>query len=1491
MGSVINIAFLQGLITKLIKKPDLGLIKRPALLIFLGMACMLPAQAQAQEQEVEVRDIFQTIKAQNRFIDALSELGTGENNAFNLPIGIKKIIGNTPLTLAISNVKFTSDYGELSLYAMLEIPQGSKELIFGASGIKITNDGDLTGEVKLSLLNDVTVSIGSMGEVTFKGSMNEKTGASASNTFVSLECNGDLKELGIEADITLNQNSFVSASDHVSPVTASFKVNASDWNDMMVELSLPVFEIKGVEGFQFALEHATLDLSDVSNPASFKPSKEYMGKYFTLPDPKLWRGLYAERFTMTFPEWFSDSEASHRARLELAGLLIDENGITGELSGVNVLPLSVGSAGGWAFSVDSFNLSLLANNIRQFSFNGNIDIPISEESQLRPYEAYIAKDHYLFKATLGEKINFALFDKSELKIDPSSYLTLELRDRRFRPKVVLNGEMKLNLEGLHMEQVVFTKLSLSPDEFSVESMGYGGEVRLHNFPISVSEILFHADSRDASLGFNLSLNLMQEKIAAKSRLKLLAERPNAKWQLKGLNIETIKLDKVEMAGFSLAGEIRMEKDNPVYGNYFGGQITASIGALSSQLEIGATAVFGSTEFRYWYFEGHVSLPGVGIPVGPVSLKGFTGGAYYRMSATGKSGLEAYAPNDKVSLGLKAGIAMCIGSEAAVSAKALFEINFLSTGGINNIRFYGNAEFLNVVDLTDKLAFLDGVYKKAQAKLKDLGGSFGAGLASNLSGTEVAQSILPPEMEVKGSIGAYLSMEYDFPTKTFEANFKVIINVAGGIISGSGNNREAGWARLYSSPQKWFIHVGTPTNPCGIKIALASIELKTESYFMLGDVLEKPLPPPGALLSILKISAIEADYMKYPADMKLGKGVGFGARFQFDTGDLSFLIIYARFLAGMGFDLMLSDMSNYACRGSRTPVGINGWYANGQSFAYFMGELGIRIKIAGVINKKINIISGAAGTLLQARFPNPTWIGGYMAIDLNALGGLIKANMKMKFSFGDACELVSLNGDYTPVDFPIIADLSPVDRSTEVDVFLSPQATFNMPIGKPFDVEDDKGESKSYRIQLEDFYIQDGRNQRVEGTFKLSPDMNSATFISKEILTPYMDMKVYVSVTFEERSGGSWIKVNNARESRTASFKTGGAPNYIPLTNIAYCYPVVGQQNFYKGETTSGYIQLIKGQSYLFPANFSYNAAFSSQGQVSRAAFRYSQGESRIDYSIPASIANGMSYRLSFVASNTGSVQGRGETITTTTVVKGSEGEAFSIDYMQQAAQKIIKDGSLEVLSYAFRTSRYNTFAAKLTGIKSQFRYSFRRVNSDVISLILQVNGNYELFDEAELIGNAYSGGKPLVSVKAMMDDAYYRTDIAPLIYQWYPGYGISITNRDVSKYGVPPALAFPLYDGYLSFLQSNTYNSVLSGMFPYVYELPAVYYHDYYHLRDKAVNALVKGVASETLRKLASSSYPFVRQGDYKSLLNYTLPGGRAGSSVNLNYHNSLDWR
>jgi hypothetical protein len=191
----------------------------------------------------------------------------------------------------------------------------------------------------------------------------------------------------------------------------------------------------------------------------------------------------------------------------------------------------------------------------------------------------------------------------------------------------------------------------------------------------------------------------------------------------------------------------------------------------------------------------------------------------------------------------------------------------------------------------------------------------------------------------------------------------------------------------------------------------------------------------------------------------------------------------------------------------------------------------------------------------------------------------------------------------------------------------------------------------------------------------------------------------------------------------------------------------------------------------------------------------------------------------------------------------------------------------------------------------QFNPGDRYVNTDVRSLLLNTTTAYEAFDEAELIGSEYTAGIPLVSAKAMLDDDYYTKDIAPLIYNWYPVKGISITGRDVNEYGVPPAKAFPLYDGYLSFIASGIYNEAMSKRFPYVYELPFYYCKDYYELATKAVNSFDKGIDMKPLMPLINSHFLFIRQGIYKTNFNYTLPGGKAGSSNQVNYTNTLDWR
>jgi hypothetical protein len=65
--------------------------------------------------------------------------------------------------------------------------------------------------------------------------------------------------------VPLKQNLEV---DSTKQVTASFKTVITDWNDILAEVSLPNFAVKGLEKFAFTVDKAVVDLSDTRNSAN-----------------------------------------------------------------------------------------------------------------------------------------------------------------------------------------------------------------------------------------------------------------------------------------------------------------------------------------------------------------------------------------------------------------------------------------------------------------------------------------------------------------------------------------------------------------------------------------------------------------------------------------------------------------------------------------------------------------------------------------------------------------------------------------------------------------------------------------------------------------------------------------------------------------------------------------------------------------------------------------------------------------------------------------------------------------------------------------------------------------------------------------------------------------------------------------------------------------------------------------------------------------------
>ncbi len=318
----------------------------------------------------------------------------------------------------------------------------------------------------------------------------------------------------------------------------------------------------------------------------------------------------------------------------------------------------------------------------------------------------------------------------------------------------------------------------------------------------------------------------------------------------------------------------------------------------------------------------------------------------------------------------------VANEGAINGEASFEIAFSRSGGLNFIGFYGFAKFVGKIPGTENVEKF--VKEKAQ-KIADLEKKFIAnsgGLQKlqalkQFEPNKAAAAVFEPSSKPgeEGGFGAAVGIQYDFTQNSLHATFDLYVNVLGGVMRGTASGNRAGWAVLHIDPKEWYVHMGTPTDRLGLKMGIGGVSIETGSYLMLGSRIPGSPPPPKQVADILGVSMDELDYMRDLNALGDGRGFAFGASLKVATGDMTFLILYANFQAGIGFDIMLKDYQDMQCKGRSGAIGMDGWYANGQSYVYLQGELGVKVNL-WFLKTKIPIIKGAAAALMQAKLPNP-----------------------------------------------------------------------------------------------------------------------------------------------------------------------------------------------------------------------------------------------------------------------------------------------------------------------------------------------------------------------------------------------------------------------------------------------------------------------------------------------------------------------------------------
>jgi hypothetical protein len=1460
----------------------------------------------AQYYVAKAQSVLGEIRAAQRYVGYL------DGNALQtLPVGIHKEINGLSYDIGIASVKLKPQYAELEVYMQFEVPQNGKVLTFRAKGIKFTKAGGIVGDATLELVADYAINLsGDKSQIILK-----------SGTFVTFDCSG-FQSMGITADVKFSRDLLLPEDESgriiEGNVISSFDAKVDNWNDLVVQVSLPAFQVKNLEGVGFSVLDAVFDFSDLRNAPSVKFPVGYESTQMLPDNPNLWRGFYLRELSVRLPDQFSKKGETGRTTFAAYDVLIDNMGFSGLLVGTKLLTPKDGDLDGWSFSIDSLSIELQANTLKEAAFNGGIVIPIGGEDTPFEYSALInIGNEYVFNVSPAKDLQFKVFQTSEVEIYEASYLEVKLVDGKFRPKANLHGKMSIaaklgdseSSKKASLADITFENLELQSVKpyIKIGAFSFGSEAAqqaMANLPISINNIGMRSMSdTEVGLDFDIVVNLTESFSGAAGLTivgKIDTETGFQSWKFKRVDVNEIMID-VDQGAFKFYGRMLFYRNDLVYGNGFNGIIDAE---FSPGIKVKATAIFGSvTNMRYWYADALVEFSNA-IPIFTgVGIYGFGGGAYYHMKmdtegvgsefGTTNSGV-VYVPDSKSGLGLKATIKIgSMPTPEAFSGDATFEISFFAGGGVRYIAFSGNA-YLMVPPMTEQL---NGLKEKAGkvAKAAKVAGDIGGGmLASVLDGgtddsaTEIYGAIGEGAGE-KGSVSAHMFISYDFENRVLHGNFEMFINVAGGIIKGVGPGGRAGWAVMHFAPHEWYIYIGTPDDRCGISAGVGPISVNLTSYFMVGTKILSSPPPPAKVSEIL--GGIDLDYMGDENALGTGKGFAFGAAMEFDTGDLTFFAFYSRFQAGLGFDIMLKNYGdNVRCKGRSKPMGVNGWYANGQMYAYFDGKVGIRVRLFGK-KKNVEILSLGAAAVLQTKLPNPFWMRGIVGGHYSVLGGLVKGNCKFEVVLGEECDMI---GGSVLDGIQVIADATPAQDEKEVDVFNTPQAVFNMPIMQNFVMVDVDDVKKTFRIKLDHFRLVSG-GAIIPGDIEWNDDKTVAAFNSYDVLPSEKKIDLQIKVSFQEKVGGAWTPVvvdgKTYIEELNTSFESRVAPDYIPHNNVVYSYPVINQYNFYPKESPSGYIKLEKGQSYLFEVGAEWNQVgrfTAKDGSKAEFNFAYSTGNRELTYTFPTTIKTNQIYAFEIintpakaqgkvdrnVSNKTNKVDIGGEGLDTEITTKQAEG---TIDALQEKS----------VFTAYIRSSQYSTFSEKIDKQPIFATYRGLMIPWSIHFLKAYVTAT-EYFDAAEISGVSSSGSKPLISLKAdVSNNAYYTNYIQPLVYNGYPLDGdIKITYRDVNELGLVPVRAITInqssQDRVLTDadIQAGTIVDN-SNTLDFRYNLAYYYAYDFFEIQNKVVQRYInKATYNDRVSDIIWGQYPVVQPGDYKVRLEYILPGKTTANST-----------
>ena len=780
----------------------------------------------------------------------------------------------------------------------------------------------------------------------------------------------------------------------------------------------------------------------------------------------------------------------------------------------------------------------------------------------------------------------------------------------------------------------------------------------NGFALGIGGIMPYGGNGTVGLGFDISVELAKKiNLSAFGGFgiegELVDENGRQKWQYKRFVVEELAIAASFPGVDDLRGLLQWygddENPDPNWGQGFRGLLSAKFKGFDFSLQ--AAAQFGrKDDYKYFFVDALADLGKTGVGTGAINLKGFGGGVSYHMdvvqnnidlSSGGGNALPPigqsfsgtqYTPNGNIGLGLKATALIATAKEEIFNGMVSFQILFNGNSGIDKMVLQGSGQFLSEIDLGIDTDFVSNASSKPSS--------------------------------VSAALSAYIDLEFNFAEKSFHGELNAFLD-AGSYLQGAGEGGKLVDAELHFDESQWYIYIGRPDgNRAGILFNVAGVSINAGAYLDVGTVVP-PMPP-------LPEEVREIAYLVNDNASLRQSGAGFvmGAAIDFNVSASLAGILSAELTAIGGFDVMLRKYEGVSCAGSSEPVGINGWYAAGQIYAYINGKL----KAFGV-----DIIEAGIAAVLQARLPNPFFAQATLGIKVKILSATVRKSLKIKL--GDDCTLVSNdpNGD---VGLEVISQLEPFDDADNVELYTQPKAYFALSLNKKYSIPDLNGNTQEFKASLKEVILLDQNGFQLPHYIKYSEDYSSITVVPSIIL-PDSDSLTF-TVTVRVYKNGNFL----ADEVKSASFKTTTTKlDYIPEANVEYSYPTDGMMNYYPNENNGqGFIKLLSGQPELFydipDGHVQKLRVTASSGTVSYLDFNYDNN--KITFSLGDALASGSVHKFEIVqlADESGG--------------SSPSDSAPSTNDNQEDTPGANGDGVIYTMY--FRASKFNTFFEKVQAI-------------------------------------------------------------------------------------------------------------------------------------------------------------------------------------------------